>query len=94
MAGKKGISVTITPDEIMHTGISKSKDGYNHASVSAKRGDNEYVSISYEWKGDSIPDFALDTMGFMQANQELIETAKVNNTQTDEDKDYLARLTK
>lgn len=79
MAAKKGITVTIDPDEIMHTGISKSKEGYNHASISAKRGDGEYVSINYEWKGDGIPDFAMDMMAFMQANKEEIASAIAKN---------------
>jgi peptide subunit release factor 1 (eRF1) len=34
-----------------------------------KRGDNEYMSISYEWEGSGIPGFAMDLMGFMKQNK-------------------------
>ena len=27
------------------------------------------MSINYEWEGDGIPSFAMDLMGFMQANE-------------------------
>ena len=66
---KKNFSVTITPDEVLYTSIHKSKDGYNSARIVAKRGEKEYMSITYEWEGDHIPSFAMDLMGFMQANE-------------------------
>jgi len=70
MAAKnKGLSINIGKDEVMYTNISKSKDGYNSARVVVKRGDKEYMSISYEWEGDGVPAFAMDLMGFMQANE-------------------------
>ena len=66
---KKNMSININPDQVMYTNISKSKDGYNSARVVVKAGDKEYMSISYEWEGDSVPDFAMGLMGFMQANE-------------------------
>ena len=70
MASKnKGLTINIDKEEIMYTNISKSKDGYNSARVVVKRGDKEYMSISYEWEGDGVPGFAMDLMGFMQANE-------------------------
>ena len=76
MASKKGgITVSVSPEQIMHTGVSRSKGGYNSAGFHAKIGDNEYMSVSYEWQGDQIPDFAMDLMSFMKANKEEIETA-------------------
>lgn len=70
MAAKnKGLAINIGKDEVMYTNISKSKDGYNSARVVVKRGDKEYMSISYEWEGDGVPAFAMDLMGFMQANE-------------------------
>jgi len=70
MAAKnKGLSISINKDEVMYTNISKSKDGYNSARVVVKRGDKEYMSISYEWEGDGVPGFAMDLMGFMQASE-------------------------
>ena len=68
MANKKKMSISIDPDQVMYTNISKSKDGYNSARVVVKVGDKEYMSVSYEWEGDSIPDFAMSLMSFMQAN--------------------------
>jgi hypothetical protein len=66
---KKDFTVKVMSDEVMHTSISKSQGGYNSARIVAKRGDNEYLAINYEWEGDSIPSFAMDLMGFMQANE-------------------------
>lgn len=66
---KKNMSISIDPEQVMYTNISKSKDGYNSARVVVKAGDKEYMSISYEWEGDSVPDFAMGLMGFMQANE-------------------------
>ena len=60
--------VKVTPDEVVHTSISKTKNGYNSARVVVKRGDNEYMSINYEWEGEGVPSFAMDLMGCMQAN--------------------------
>jgi hypothetical protein len=78
MAAKnKGLNISIDKDEVMYTNISKSKDGYNSARVVVKRGDKEYMSISYEWEGDGVPGFAMDLMGFMKASE--IEPNKVLN---------------
>jgi len=71
MAKSKGkkMTINIDPEQVMYTNISKSKDGYNSARVVVKTGDKEYMSISYEWEGDNVPDFAINLMGFMQANK-------------------------
>lgn len=74
MAGKKDMKFIVKADEIMYTNISKSKN-YNSASIGIKRGDNEYMSISYEWGGEGIPDFVMDLMSFMQANKEEVAAA-------------------
>ncbi len=74
MAKAKKMSISIDPDQVMYTNISKSKDGYNSARVVVKVGDKEYMSVSYEWEGDSIPDFAMNLMSFMQANSMDIGT--------------------
>ena len=71
----KTMTLVINPNEIMHTSISKSADGYNYASAVAKKSEGEYISINYEWKGAAIPDFAFDLMGFIQANKEDIDKA-------------------
>ena len=68
MASKKDMVIKIAPDQVMFSNISKSKDGYNSARVVAKVSDNEYMSVSYEWEGTNVPDFAMNLMSFMQAN--------------------------
>lgn len=63
----KDLTINIAPDEIVGSEIYKSKD-YRYASVGVKRGDSEYMRITYEWKGESVPDFVMSVMGWMQAN--------------------------
>lgn len=71
MASKKtkDFSINVTPDEVLYTSINTAKDGYNSARMVIRRGDNEYMSISYEWEGDGIPGFAMDLMGFMKQSK-------------------------
>ncbi len=64
----KDMTIKISPDQVMFSNISKSKDGYNSARVVAKVTDGEYMSVSYEWEGSNVPDFAMNLMSFMQAN--------------------------
>lgn len=77
MAKKKVISennfnVSVDPSQVMYTSINTSKDGYNSARMVVKVGDSEYMSISYEWEGNSIPGFAMDLMGFMKNNSKEV----------------------
>jgi hypothetical protein len=65
----KDMKISIAADQVMFSNISRSKDGYNSARVVAKIADNEYMSVSYEWEGKEIPDFAMNLMGFMSANK-------------------------
>lgn len=65
----KGLNIKVAPENIMYTNISKSKDGYNSARVVVKVGENEYMSISYEWEGSGVPAFAMDLMGVMKASE-------------------------
>ena len=68
MANKKSstFDVSVNAEDVMYTNISTSKNGYNSATMAIKTGDNEYMSISYEWQGGGIPGFAMDLMGFMK----------------------------
>lgn len=68
MANKK-FSINIDPEQVVYTNISKSKDGYNSARLVVKANEKEYMSISYEWEGSHVPDFAMNLMSFMKANQ-------------------------
>ena len=75
MASKKGMSLNISPEQVMATSMRTTKGGYNSASMAVKLGDNEYMSISYEWEGNNVTDLAMDFMSFMQANKVEIEAA-------------------
>lgn len=76
MAKAKDLKITISAQTVMYVSISKSKDGYNTARCYVKVAEKEYLSVSYEWEGDGVPGFAMDLMGFMQANAEQIEKAQ------------------
>lgn len=65
----KDMKISIGADQVMYSNISKSKDGYNSARLVAKINEKEYMSVSYEWEGKSVPDFAMNLMSFMQANE-------------------------
>ena len=71
----KNLVITIIPDEIIGADISSSRD-YKYASVGVKISDNEYLRVSYEWKGDTIPDFVMALMGWMQAEKEEFDQRK------------------
>jgi hypothetical protein len=71
MAKAKNLTISIDPAQIVGSEIMKSKD-YRYARVGVKRSDNEYMTISYEWKGDTVPDFVMSLMSWMQANEEDI----------------------
>lgn len=86
MAKKKDVNFKIIAEEVMHFGLSVSKDGYKSARILIKKGDKEYMHIGYEWEGEGVPDFVMSLMGFVQANQEDIDTAQ--SSLTDEDKEY------
>jgi len=75
----KDMTIKITADQIMFSNISKSKDGYNSARVVAKFNDNEYMSVSYEWEGKIMPDFAINLAGFMTANEMSLATNKLGD---------------
>lgn len=71
----KNFSISVNPDEVLYTNISTSKDGYNSARMVIRRGEKEYMSVSYEWEGKGIPGFAMDLMSFMKNNS--METSGV-----------------
>lgn len=68
-------NVNVNPEEVMYTNISTSKSGYNSARMVVRRGENEYMTISYEWEGAGIPGFAMDLMSFMKTNN--VETSGI-----------------
>lgn len=84
----KDIVIKIVPSEIAYSNISKSKN-YKYASISVKRADDEYMTVSYEWSGDKIPDFVLDMMSFMQANKSEVASAMEINIPSDDYIEYM-----
>ena len=89
MAEKK-FNFSFSSGEVMYTSIRKSAGGYNYATVGIKRGEDQFVNIDYEWKGKDVPDFAMDMLGFMQANKEEIE--EVSKEMAQVYKDFTARV--
>ncbi len=71
---KKNMNIVVDPEKVVYSNISKTQD-YNTARMVVKVADKEYMTISYEWEGDKVPDFAMNLMGFMVANE--IETSGV-----------------
>jgi hypothetical protein len=69
MASKKKMNISIDPEQVVYSQISKSSDGYNSARMVVKSNEKEYMAISYEWEGEGVPDFVMGMMGFMQANE-------------------------
>lgn len=80
----KNLVITIIPDEIIGADISRSRD-YKYASVGVKVNDDEYLRVSYEWKGDGIPDFVMSLMGWMQSNKEDLDKRMEENAKEYED---------
>lgn len=70
MAAKKpkGMTINISAEEVLGWEIMQSGD-YKYASVRVKRSDDEYLRVSYEWKGNDVPDFVMSLMSFMTANK-------------------------
>jgi hypothetical protein len=80
MAKDKGMAINIMPEEIVGSEIVKSGD-YRYASIGVKKGDNEYMRISYEWKGEGVPEFVMAIMSWMQSNKEVIDDLKEKRTE-------------
>jgi hypothetical protein len=77
MADKKvkSLNISIDPAQIVGSEIMKSGD-YKYARMGVKLGDDQYLSVSYEWKGDTIPEFVMGLMGWMQSSKEEIKENK------------------
>jgi len=64
--------VNIEAEAIRGTEIMRSGE-YKYARVSAKTGDDEYVSVTFEWKGEGyIPDAVMALMEYIKASKEDI----------------------
>lgn len=69
------ISLNVSPDTIIGSEVMKSGE-YKYASVGIKVSDDEYIRISYEWKGDAIPEFVMGIMSWIQSNKDQLEEHK------------------
>lgn len=69
MAKNKGFNISVDPENVVHTTISRSSD-YSAARMAVKVGEKAYMSIAVEWEGEVIPDFAMNMMAMMTANEE------------------------
>jgi len=74
MAKSRQFNFKFNSDEIGSVSIHKSKNGYNYADISIKRGKDQFIRLSYEWEGDMLPDFAMDVVGYIQLNKEDAST--------------------
>ena len=68
MAKKNDITVTFKLESIMGSEIMKSGE-YKYARVGIKLGDNEYMTITYEWKSESVPDFVMGLMQYISSSE-------------------------
>ena len=87
MAKGKEFVVKINNDDIVYSSMSKSNDGYSMARLVAKPADKMYLTVSTEWEGSTIPDFAMNLMGFMKATN--MEKSGVCPGKEDLYKEYL-----
>lgn len=69
MASKKGMTIKISPEDVVFTSIQKSKDNYNSARMVVKVGDKAYMNVGVEWEGETIPAMAMDMMGTLTASE-------------------------
>jgi len=74
-AAKKAMTINIQAEQIMGASIEKSGD-YKYASMGVKMGDNQYLRLSYEWKGEEIPEFVMGLMGWVQSNKADTDKSK------------------
>ena len=79
-AAKKGMNIVVNAEEIVGSEFVKSGD-YRYARVGIKKGDNEFMTISYEWKGDGVPEFVMGIMDWMKANKEEIDVKKQDHAE-------------
>jgi hypothetical protein len=73
MAKPKQFNFAFNSDEIGSVSIHKSKNGYNYADISIKRGNDQFIRLGYEWSGEMLPDFAMDVVGYIQMEKASIE---------------------
>lgn len=86
----KALVLKIMPEEIVGSEIIKSGD-YRYASVGIKKGDKEYMRISYEWQGDTVPEFVMGLMSWMSSSENKEEIDKLKEERAEEYKELKER---
>lgn len=84
------MNMSIDDSKVIYSRISKSKNGYNYASMYCKMRDGEYMNVEYEWEGEAIPEFAMSLASFMTTSKNTA-TASVNYELTDEVRQIMQR---
>jgi hypothetical protein len=79
---KNDMTITFKPEEIMGSEIMKSGE-YKYARVGIKKGENEYMTVSYEWKSETVPEFVMGLMKYISSseNKEEIDAKKQERTE-------------
>lgn len=72
----KMYDISLDPSKVKAASITRYKNGYSYATVTFSPAEKEYMSINYEWEGESIPEFAMSVMDIMKAlNKENASTS-------------------
>lgn len=63
---KKMYDISLDPGKVRAASITRYKNGYSYANITFSPAEKEYMSINYEWEGESIPEFAMSVMDIMK----------------------------
>jgi len=92
MADKK-YTLNFCSCDINNVDLYKSSSGYNYASVGVRKGKKQYISISYEWQDETVPDFILDMVDYFSNKDEDEESKEVANVESKKEFDlFMQRL--
>lgn len=89
---KSDFSFAFSSGEVLDCSVRKYNGGYNYAQLTIKKNRDEYISISYEWQGDAIPDLAMDILGFMQQSPNQATASIEDKEKKAEAATFVARL--
>jgi len=62
----KEYKINLDPGKVVYASIRRYSDGYSFANMALKMGDDEYMHVNYEWRGNEIPEFAMDVMDMLK----------------------------
>lgn len=87
----KQYSLDFCSCDIVSVDLYKSEH-YKYASIGINKGKKHFISISYGWEGDKIPDFILDMAAFFASSGEGKENAAINEDSKAEFDTFMKRL--